>query len=189
MSLKQTIIDYYEYAGKGNEVESFTPLKAYLLYPITMVDDNLVNLITGIATGLSINIFTGFMSFEGRGLSDLLMWIIRMVSAITVNYCLIRIAIYCTILRIDAREEKYEKKLGSDKEIAYRLSILRNYGEYYNQIRKYTIKGVVWLVVLIICVIFIPVICLILDNRQQLCELIDCLFTILEGTMSIFAST
>ena len=172
MNVRQKIIDYYKYADQADTVQSFSLLKTYMLYPITIMDDNLLNLVSGIATGLSINIFTGFMSFEGRGTIDLLMWSVRLISAIIVNYCIIRLAIICTILRVEAREKGEEKRIQRDKTIEYRKSILKYYDENYSQIRKYTIRGIIWLVVLLLCVIVIPVVTFVWINRL-LCEVVS----------------
>ena len=173
MNLKQKIIDFYEYADQGNTVKTFSPLKIYLLYPLTIMDGNLLNLISGVTTGLSINIFTGFISFEGKGMLDFLMWIIRLISAIIVNYCIIRLAIYCTILRIEANEESDNKLIQRDRTVAYRKSLLNHYNDYYNHIKKYTLRGLLWLIVLVFCVIVIPVSIFICNNRGQIGGLLN----------------
>lgn len=168
------IVEYYNYSdlGKNNPVKNFGRVKKAVLYVMTVMSENLLNIITGIATGLSINIFTNFITADDNTQIGLLViWCIRFLSAIIFNVCIIRLTVFCTLLRSNARDKakSHHSAIGADREYFYRKELLQSFERDYKSIIVVIAFCILSIILLLFSNILYPIIIFI----HNCCRKID----------------
>lgn len=166
--LKDNILSFYSDPDpepeneRVKEIKKYSWLKIHLLYPVTIMNGNVLSIFTSIATCLSMNIFTNFISFQDGNFFDLVIWIFRFMSAIIFNICVAKFSIICTILQNNAMENRNK---GMPR-IERLDSLLKEYNDNYAKIRKEVIRGILSLTFLVILIVIYPVGKFIFTNRD-----------------------
>lgn len=166
MKLRDKIIEFYKNTGHDTTINGYNWLKLNMLYPLTIMDNHLLTFFTGMATSLSVNIFTSFIFINDTSVSAFITWVIRFIVAIVIAYSFIRLSVICTIIRIEAKDNSEKESIKRDRIISYRKSLIGYYDSYYQQIRKYVILCIVSLAILLISVMVIPIIIFIYNQRE-----------------------
>lgn len=159
MELMEEINNFYKIANQSekNELKEWKFIKRLLLYPTTIMDEDLLNLLTGIATALSINIFTSVLSFENSSFSELLIWVIRFVFALVFNMQVIKLTVTCTLLRNEAKDEADAVEIPGEWKSVYRNALIHNYNKSYSQIKRGVVLIIVASIVLFLVIVIYPV--------------------------------
>lgn len=145
-----------EYYKDTKNYINYGRLKKFLLYPTTMMKDSLLGTLFGVATGLSINILTNFLNFDSDTLLEFTLLIVQFISAIGLNVSLIAFAIKCSSLKDNLEIDYSQPK--SEREVAYKESLLQLYEEKYSKIKFWYIMGIIFLILVLISSIIIPII-------------------------------
>lgn len=144
-----------------DRINKYSKYKRYFLYPITIMSGNVMGILTSIATCLSMNIFTNFISFQKGSFFDLILWVLRLVFAIVLNVCIAKISIICTVLK--------DKDMENQRKGIYRaerlIDKLKEYDFVYDKIKKQVIWGAISLFVLFFLIVIFPIGEFVFANR------------------------
>lgn len=169
--IKDYILEFYRESSKYDETKKYTKLKIYLLYPATIMNESLLNIFTGIVTGLSMNIFTNVISFQEGTLLDFLMWIFRFLFAIFFNVCSIKFSIICTLLREKIVENQAIPHI--ERIVDYKDRLLDEYNSVYEKLRHEAIVGMISVVAIFILVVIYPIVEFILSQLGSMGSLLQ----------------
>lgn len=145
-----------EYYKDVKNYNNYGKLKKFLLYPTTMIKDSLLGTLFGVATGLSINILTNFLNFDSDTLIEFLLIVVQFISAIGLNVSLIAFAIRCSSLKENLEIDYSQPK--SEREVAYKESLLQLYDEKYKKIRFWYVLGIIFFVLVVLSSIVVPIV-------------------------------
>ena len=168
--LEESIDSFYSFEPTCiKRIKEYPKYKRYLLYPVTIMNGNVLGILTSITTCLSMNIFTNFISFQSGSIFDLIIWTLRFIFAIMFNICIVRLSIMCTILKDKDLENQCKGKLRAERLV----DRLDEYDSTYNKIRKEVVWGIVSMLFLFILIIIFPIGRFFIINRANIGALIQ----------------
>lgn len=147
--LKERIFNFYKNSSQVERIKGYSGLKLYFLYPMTVMNKNVLDVLTSIATCLSMNIFTNFMSFQEDSFFELVVWILRFTNAIIFNICLVKLTIICAIIK--------EKAKAKEAKLEYLHSLVESYEDNYEKIQNLIVVGMISFIFLCILIIVLPI--------------------------------
>lgn len=137
------------------QYNSYSKLKKILLYPTTLLSGNVLGILTGVATGLSINILTNFLSFDKDTLWEFALLLCQFVAAIIFNVGLISFTLRCTFKDKIAPDYKLPEKERIRK---YKTDIISTYENKYPKIKHSFLVTVISFVLVIILAVIILIV-------------------------------
>lgn len=163
--LEESIDSFYSFEHTCIErIKEYPKYKRYLLYPVTIMNGNVLGILTSITTCLSMNIFTSFISFQSGTFFDLIIWTLRFIFAIMFNICIVRLSIMCTILKDKDIENRNNGIMRAERLV----DRLNEYDSAYNKIRKEVVWGIVSMMVLFTLIIIFPIGRFFIINRANI---------------------
>ena len=164
--LEDRIYNFYNLDGEcasvcTDHIRKYSKYKRFFLYPVTIMNGNVLGILTSIATCLSMNIFTNFISFQRGSSLDLIIWILRFTSAIILNVCIGKLSIICTILKDKDMENRANGILRPDR----LMKRLDEYDSIYDTIRKDIVWGIGSMLFLFFLIIIFPIGEFLFTNR------------------------
>lgn len=156
---EKKVEDYYkDIAG----VDGLSSLQKLLLYPSTLMNNNVLSIFTGVATGLSINILTNFLDFNKDNLVDFFLLLAQLIVAIIFNVALIYFTIKCSTFRESIPVNRGIESR-PDREKQYKEDLIKAYKKEYKKFRKSFIITCVSFLMILVLVIIVPTILLICE--------------------------
>lgn len=152
--IKEYILQFYKDSSQYDKIINYSFLKRIILFLATVVDENILGLVTGIVTGFSINMFTSFLSFQDGTLCDMLIWIFRLFFAILFMWSTISFAIRSTLIRNKAVKDYSRPRIERERE--YRDKLLDAYNSIYSKLRWEILVGIISMMGMSILLIILP---------------------------------
>lgn len=173
--LKNDIIRFYEESDRYNEVKSYSVLKICVLYPATIMDESLLNILIGVITGLSMNVFTNYILFEDETFYELLLWFIRLLLSVVFNVCVIKISIMCTLLRRRVIENLDIPR--KERITDYKNRLVDEYNSIYKKIKLDVIVGIVSFLLLCVVIVVYPLYEFMSMHEESIQAFFECIRT------------
>lgn len=145
--------------------DDYKKCKQWLLYPTTIINSAVLSVITGVATGLSINILTNFLGFDQTSdWSNFYLLIAQFCCAFAFNVSLIFFTVRCAAFKEALAEINVTGNTTENIEKKRKIIILEKYEEEYSLIFSSFVSSITFFVLVVLVVIVIPVILFILGQ-------------------------
>lgn len=155
-----------KYAGiDGFDKYNNKKCQKWLLYPTTIINNTVLSVITGVATGLSINILTNFLGFDQTSdWGNFCLLLVQFCCAFAFNVSLIIFTVRCSAFKESLADINVTGNTKEKIEKERKKRILEKYDEEYSSIFASFVSSIVFFALVIAVVIVIPVILFVLGR-------------------------